>query len=543
LLEFGILNQGNCQNSLIDSLSSNLENTHKSIAEKASSLKIQAQTYLNNNEFLRALGADKEALLLYSILEKEVDRGEILLHIGNIYQKINDYDNAIKNYLEALSLFEKNEESLLIPQTKKAIGELYVQLDQCHLAFNYLFDVQSIYTNDSITYQNEFSDLFHSIGIAYGNCGNLDSSLYYFNTSMNLLALNDSSLVLGGMLNNIGAIYSKKGENKKAINYYRQSLQLFQKLNNTNGIAVSKSNIAYVFKKQKKFSESISLYNEALMLFEESNSLLYLRDNYYNLSEVYKEIKDYKNALYYNNLYISLDDSITNSEILGKIASLQTQFEIRKKDQELLLLEQEKQIIEKDRTLKQTQQYILIGGLIILILITFLIYRNMKISLRHNQLKQKILKQEKDELTQDLDYKNKELEEFALKIIQKNELLIKLKSDIKQIDSSLPENKEKLKELSSSINSSLYIEKDRKEFELQLNKTYQSFFLKLDKQFPDLSKNERRLCSLLVLDLSSKDIATILNISPESVKKNRYRLRKKLNLETDENLTHFLQNS
>ena len=66
--------------------------------------------------------------------------------------------------------------------------------------------------------------------------------------------------------------------------------------------------------------------------------------------------------------------------------------------------------------------------------------------------------------------------------------------------------------------------------------------MKLNERFPDLTINDKRLCALLAIDLSTKDIAAIINISPESVKKSRYRLRKKLQLETEDGLSEFLKN-
>ena len=72
------------------------------------------------------------------------------------------------------------------------------------------------------------------------------------------------------------------------------------------------------------------------------------------------------------------------------------------------------------------------------------------------------------------------------------------------------------------------------------NPVRQSFFLKLNDKFPKLTKNDKRLCSLLRLKLTSKEIATIQNISPSSVDITRHRLRKKLNITADVNLSDFL---
>jgi tetratricopeptide (TPR) repeat protein len=525
----------------IDSLSQELKKDDISVKEKASIYRQIAEECFDKREFPLALENDKKALSIYISLDNEIVCGEIYSHIGDIHFEINDYDNSLKNYLEALQLFENNKAYELLNSTKKTIGDLYLRLEQCDQAFKHLFKVKKYYLSNRQMYKEELPSLYQSIGIAYGKCSSLDSALFYFQEAVNQNKNPNNGSFLGGLLNNIGAIYSKKNENEKALEYYNQSLELFQKEELKIGIGVSISNIAYVYKKQGKYTESISLYLNALQLFEEEKSLIYLKDNYLNISEVYEKNNNLSEALRYNNLYLDLNDSITNSDIISRIGELQMQFEIKKKDQELKLLEQDKLIAEQENKLSEIRFYILIGGVILLILIGGLIFRTLKVSLNNTKLKQQVLKQEKEQLTLDLDFKNSELEGFALRIVEKNDLLQQLKNELKQINPDEPENVLKLKEISSSINNNLYIEKDRKEFEFQLDKTHQSFFLKLDKQFHDLTKNERRLCSLLVLELSSKDIATILNISPDSVKKARYRLRKKLNIDTEINISEFLK--
>lgn len=523
------------KSAITDSVTNNI--SPKNQALKYSAL---ANNSFSKGEYPSALEFDKKALNLFQSINDDVESGKIYCHIAEIHFKISDYDNSLKNYLEALRLFENGKQLRLLNNTKKNIGDLYVKLEQCDQAFNQLNQAKSFYLSDQKKYKQELPYIFQSIGIAYGRCGSLDSALHYFQKSIEL-ADEEDGIFIGGLLNNIGAIYSKREENEKALEYYNQSLNKFQIADLKQGVAVSISNIAYIYMKQKKYEKSKELYLKALALFEETKSLLYLRDNYLNLSEVYEKSNHPVEALKYNNLYLDLDDSITNSDILSRMGDLQMQFEIRKKDQELLLLDQEKLLIEQKNELTQTRLYLLVGGIILLIIIAGLIFRNLKVSLKINHLKQQVLKQEKEQLTLDLGFKNIELEGFALRIVEKNDLLEHLKKEIKEINPDIPENAKKLKEITSAINNNLYIDKDRKEFEIQLDKLHQSFFSKLNLQFPELTKNERRLCSLLVLDLSSKDIATILNISPDGVKKGRYRLRKKLNIETEINTAEFLK--
>ena len=71
---------------------------------------------------------------------------------------------------------------------------------------------------------------------------------------------------------------------------------------------------------------------------------------------------------------------------------------------------------------------------------------------------------------------------------------------------------------------------------------YENYLKRLGEQFPALTVSDKKLCAYLKMDLSSKDIAPLLNMSYRSVEMSRYRLRKKLNLDREVNLTEFLQN-
>ena len=95
--------------------------------------------------------------------------------------------------------------------------------------------------------------------------------------------------------------------------------------------------------------------------------------------------------------------------------------------------------------------------------------------------------------------------------------------------------------LGQTVKGQLSITQERDQFEQYVADVYEAFFIRLTDQYPDLSESEKRLAALLRINLSSKEIAAVINISPKSVDMNRYRLRKKMKLSTVENLTEVLQ--
>ena len=146
-------------------------------------------------------------------------------------------------------------------------------------------------------------------------------------------------------------------------------------------------------------------------------------------------------------------------------------------------------------------------------------------------------------LEKEIETKEKEQKKIALNIIRKNELLSELKSGIESFKSK-SEGKLKYSDLNSLkllIIENLNIDKERKSFDKYIKEINNSFYRNLDKKYPDLTENEKKLCSLLRLKLSSKEIASILNITPKSVEVSRYRLRKKMNFKKNDKLSKELR--
>lgn len=154
------------------------------------------------------------------------------------------------------------------------------------------------------------------------------------------------------------------------------------------------------------------------------------------------------------------------------------------------------------------------------------------------QLEQERLQAEYDELKHQLKTKTIELANKAKDNEEKNKLILSLKESCEKALKNLYISKMKLSEMQRILDSYLSVE-DRT-IEIQMDELHQDFFRKLKERFPGLSGNDLRLCAYLKIGLNSKEIADLLNIQPSSSYISRSRLRKKLNLNADEDLYGFL---
>ncbi|MFT6700016.1 MAG: DNA-binding CsgD family transcriptional regulator [Porticoccaceae bacterium] len=152
-----------------------------------------------------------------------------------------------------------------------------------------------------------------------------------------------------------------------------------------------------------------------------------------------------------------------------------------------------------------------------------------------------LLKEEN--LNLEIKKKNSALASSALNNIKKNELLTDLIKDIKGIDKELLNSSlhYPVKKVIKKINNHLIDKEDWLTFQFHFSNSHAQFFQNLREKHPNLSSNEIKLSAYLKLNISSKEIASLMNIAITSVEQSRYRLRKKFNLNKDVNLVNYIQ--
>ncbi|SDS09183.1 LuxR C-terminal-related transcriptional regulator [Gramella sp. MAR_2010_147] len=146
---------------------------------------------------------------------------------------------------------------------------------------------------------------------------------------------------------------------------------------------------------------------------------------------------------------------------------------------------------------------------------------------------------EKERLMNEIDLKRKELANTTMMAAKKNEVLMEIQGELNK-DRSKFSNQFRLKHIMNKINSAVKSKDEWKVFETNFNEVHEDFFKDVLDRYPKLTSKDLKLCSYLKMNLSSKEIAPLMGISVRGVEVHRYRLRKKMKLEGDVNLTKFL---
>ncbi|HEY3402452.1 MAG TPA: triple tyrosine motif-containing protein [Ohtaekwangia sp.] len=158
------------------------------------------------------------------------------------------------------------------------------------------------------------------------------------------------------------------------------------------------------------------------------------------------------------------------------------------------------------------------------------------------QEKEQIIK-DKEQLEEDVIHKSKELANYTMLLVKKRELLAEMNEDLKGLKDHVRNDtaRQQVRDLMKKINTNLQNEEHIQVFEANFERVHHEFFTQLKSTFSDLSPKELQLCAFVRMNLTNKEIASILNISVRGVETARYRLRKRLGMSHEQDMSAFLE--
>jgi len=344
---------------------------------------------------------------------------------------------------------------------------------------------------------------------------------------------------------NIANTYFRAGNMEQARTYARQSLDAAHRGTNESLPINSLNLIARIYLEENNPVEAIRILDQAQPVAEQTNQYNALAD----ILKLRARI-DTLNGNYYAGYeslqrYYQFRDSLFNNDQLKIINTLEAQYAQEKQEKELALTEQRLAREESNRTLRAS--IILILGLVILSgsLISYLINRNL---IRQRELarqKERVAVLERKQINADLEkkklelnYKNKELATMATRLLDRNNFIDQLRA---YLNSEVGGSQDILHNLKKQLSYQEQATGDLEEFRVYVDEINRDFFYNLSQQYPDLTDGEKRLCAMLRLNLSVKDIATINNVSDNAVRTAKHRLRKKMNLSDQDDLESYLE--
>lgn len=505
--------------------------------------------YWINANYPEAIASFEQAKAVGVALDDSLNMAKSNNNLGMVYQDVGDFEKALSYLLDALSYFENTDKKSATATVCMNLGNVYHQIDQDDEAEKYYLTSAEYFITTKDT--NSMCMIYNNLGLMLRGQGDISRSTEYFLTALSGYEALGYLLGQSKVLTNLGGNYTRLENYAQAESLYVRSINVAIELGNPLELAISHFNRGEMFLHKREYGKALKSMRTAQEVGAESGNLSFNATNHLGLALAYEPLGQYKEALAEYKLYHALNDSIFNESKAKSLAEMQVKYEIALKNKEIENLEQQNKL---DRQGK--------WGLIVLLVLLSVI--GLLIVLRQRSMirREKLLKEKDREvhliqaalaeseiksaeaskqlLQEELNYKTREITNLAMNIVRRNDLLEVMDRELKELRKGTDEKK--LKDLSILVSQTLSVEKERQEFQIFIQETQQNFFMKLEGQFPNLSQKEKRLCAMVRLGLSSKEIAAVFNIETSSVEVSRYRLRKKMALTTNEGLKEFLAN-
>ncbi|MAX80865.1 MAG: hypothetical protein CL843_11925 [Crocinitomicaceae bacterium] len=496
----------------------------------------------------------------YELAEENEDyqkQAEILLLKGDILYNQGAFASALEYYLFAQKYFQENEDELGVANVKLKVGRIKYYIKQEQTALDELQQALAVFQKHQL--DTRIAETYGEIGHLYEKGGELDSAYFYQKQALLIYQTTHNQPGIAHILENLGSIWEDREYYDSAGVYFLGASKLNKRLNNQVELVSNLNNIGDVFRKTKQFDSALVYTLQALHLAQQLDLDYQTSSALRDLGKVYQDMGDYPRAMEYKEKSRELFEEIYSAESSRQLALMQTLYELQRKNAEIAALEAQR---END-ALKKMAAF---GLTALLAVLTIVIVSRQRMKMRKNnqineqqkQLYESQLensKLEEERLKIELEHKQLQEEHFnlefqmqqrslaarMLQLIEKNKLLEEVKNGIQEVGKALSDkDQKKLNKLAKRIDSNFRHDKEWEEFRKSFEQVHKEFFDKLKQINPDLTSNDLRICALIKINLRSKEIAELLGISIDSLRVARYRLRKKLTLDRDQNLRQFI---
>jgi tetratricopeptide (TPR) repeat protein/DNA-binding CsgD family transcriptional regulator len=469
------------------------------------------------------------------------DVSKIYLMLGYIFDLQGMYNKAMEFYLKGVKLAETNNDLNFLPKYFNNIAVIYDLVGDKKRSIAYYQKSADIFKkqNDYINYANTLTNL----GSLYFANNLDDSSAYYYQLALPIHLKLNNYYGLMNLYIGLGDLENRKGSLSKSQEHYLKASSLldsippsyigsksYSKADIYSGLGKNSLNMGHYAEARQFLYEAYKIAGKEAMLSIQVKTSL-------SISDLHQKTGAADSALAWYKVYKLLDDSLNldKNKNLILIQEMEIGFKKEKETQKLYQLKKEQ---EARNTILIFTAVVLIMLIILLVILMFFLYQRSKAI--QSELKRRTLELEKENLQKDLDHKSRELTTSVMYLLRKNELLEDITPKLREANSGLdPESQKQVRTIIRELESST--SKDAwTEFEIRFQDVHGDFYSRLSKEFPLLSPNELKLCAFLRLNMSSKEIASIIFRTEHSIKIARYRLRKKLGLDHDENIVSFL---
>lgn len=350
------------------------------------------------NKYLEALDFYNQSLQVFIKLKDNSGIANLYSNIGAVYYDRGDDTKALENYLQSLKYAEQANDKFRIFIALNNVGGIYYLKPATYdKALDYY--TRAMQLCEELGKKEELGAISVNAGSMYFEKKDDQKALYYFQKALAAYGNSENSL---NAYNAMGRLYTREGKFDLAVENHNKALEIAEKVNNKLSILQTLMGLGNAYVENKDYQKALQFYKKAETNGLEIQASHELKDLYAKMAESYSKIPDYSNAFKYQTLYANIKDTLYNTDTDKKLGSLQFDFDLQKKQNEINLLTKDKDLQTAKLKRQQIAKNALLIGLFLAFVIALLIFRSYRIKVKTHKI---------------LDKQKNEIEELLLNIL------------------------------------------------------------------------------------------------------------------------------
>lgn len=456
--------------------------------------------------------------------------------IASAYSYLGKFPQSAEYRFMALKLYESLGDSSSAYKVKLDIGDNFFDQEQFEKAIELYTSALDFFerTGDSLNQ----SSAHVCLASGYQQIHDFPHAIVHAQQSLQIQRKLQSEEGLAESLNAVAVAYMRNKEFLKAISYLREAYEIVERKKDLRDLPPMLHNIAVCQAETGKLDSAETTLKKSIEIAEKSGQRYGITNTYLSLVKLSMRQNNYKAATEYLITVMKLKDTLHTEEQTRTINELNVRYETEKKVEEIKNLGQ-------SRKLDQVRKQYLQTGIILLVLlgimvVAWLMTRNRKNKLLYEAMN-RLHEQQMIAMKRELELNRERLDDFTQSLIGKTTMIEELESKLNATSSPQSQSSEQFRVVTEELSKmKLVTETDWNQFRHYFDSVYPGLTAKVMAGFETITAAELRLFQLIKMDIGNKEISSMLAISPDSVKKTRYRLKKKLLLSEEENLDDFI---
>ncbi|HKK67746.1 MAG TPA: tetratricopeptide repeat protein, partial [Bacteroidales bacterium] len=417
-----------------------------------------------------------------------------LQQLAFIHLRLTDYEQSLEYLSMAYDYCQrfgtkKNQAVVL-----RRLGTVYTEMELLEKGMGFLKRSQQMFRESGDTVNYEFAKSLKNVGLNYSRQKDYRKALTYFKQALQLAKILDMPVEAASSYANMSGAYIYLNSPDSVLYLLDKAERIFSEHNDSLGLGTVYNNRGEYYMRNGEYEKALDMFTRSNVAYSKVHENRFRVNALKNIALMHDKLghKDKSVDMYQN--YIQANATLMRNKLNNTIQNMDARYhfvEQRRRVENQLALSQKQAKVK-------SYQVILLGGLLIVLVVGSVVYtrqRRVEAKLVKMQLEQE--KNEKSDLRSEINFKDREMEGFALNITHKNRMLEKIKESLDSLKDDKGTDTKKVRDIKFMIDQFLHNDKELDDFHKQVEILQQNFLYILKEKFPQLSENETRLCVLL----------------------------------------------